>query len=362
MKKWAWIALSLCTCALSSQAQTPTREQLIGTWIGVRVELDEHFDRPYPLRMTFKADSAYTLGLLDENPPAHRATWSLVDQKIRLDTSTYAANQWTLRNNELRLEGPLPIVFRRLVPVAVDLSVAQKVLADQVWATDSLKYHLHSDGSAYLENTRTGNVAMHCWRLMQVEQSLFLVIKGNQNGCKGNFQYPLQIVQLSSTSMRCLGGSSQESSQPSFRRLQSPGTNEMSQPKGFQLCNSYVFPSFNLYPYFTYKRGRLYNIRQIVEREYKPINQPGQSGLIRFRFVVNCKGEAGQFEILEVNENYEKCAFNPQITNQLLMICRDKLTDWEAGQPTGEPNQEPVDTFCLLTFRLKNGLITEIFP
>lgn len=360
---WTIVNVALVIIVYSSvQAQTPTPEQLVGTWIGVRAEFDEQFDRPYPVSMTLGADSTYLLRLLDENPPGRRATWSADSQKIRLDTNTYAVGQWTIQRDELRLTGAIPLAFRRFVDIPIDSVAAGKVLSGHVWATDSLTYRLRATGDACLENSRTGTVALHCWRLARVGQSLFLVVKGNQDGCKGNFQYPLQITELSTTAVYCLGGNGQSVDQLVFRRVGSSPPNEVCQPNGFQPCNTYAFSSFNLYPYYTFTRGRLYDIRQVVERAYKPVARTGQSGLIRFRFIVNCRGEAGQFHVLEVDESYQKRPFDPRITDQLLVICRDKLTGWEAGRPTGEPNQEPVDTFCLLTFRLKDGLITDIFP
>jgi hypothetical protein len=355
------VAILFCIIGIwaSVQAQTPKPEQIVGTWIGVRIEYDEQFSRPYPVSMKLDADSSYTLRLIDENPPARQATWSMTTQKIRLDTNVYALDQWILRNNELKLSGAYPIIFRRLTDTAIDSSAVRETLRGYIWETDSLTYHFHRDGSVCLENPKTGNVAVHCWHLAQVSQSTFLVIKGNENECTGNFQYPQQVTSILPDRIEFLGGK-KGADQLVFRRGKQLESDHHCQPKGFQPCNAYVLPYTNLYPYFTYRRGRLYDIRQVVERDYKPVLKAGESGLIRFRFIVNCRGEAGNFELLEVDENYQKCAFDSRITNQLLNICRNKLTDWEPGKRNDD--QTPVDTFCLLTFQLKDGLITNIFP
>lgn len=344
----------------SSQAQPLTRDQLIGTWIGVRLEYDEQFYRPNPIYMTLSADSTYSFGLIDANSPLRRATWSMSKQSVRLDTSTYALNQWTLSGDELRLTGVFPMTFRKLTETDVDSAAVHNALAGYSWTTDSLSYHFHADGSACLKNQKTGDVAVHCWRLTQVGRSVFVVIKGNQVDCDGNFQYPLQVTRLLINELQCQGGGPRANERLSLTRGTKLAAESHCEPRGFQACRTHTFPPFNLYPYYSYRRGRLFDIRQVVEREYKPLVLPGQSGLIRFRFVVNCRGETGQFEMLEVDENYEKCSFDPRIINQLTDICHTKLPNQEPGKPNGET--EPVDTVCLLTFRLKDGLITEIFP
>ncbi|RIV27459.1 hypothetical protein DYU11_03900 [Fibrisoma montanum] len=356
------LVLWLTTVVSTGFGQTPIREQLIGTWIGLGVQYDDSFYRPYPISMTLTADSSYVLRLIDQNPPARRATWSFGNRSIRLDTSTYKVGQWTLTADTLRLTGIYPLSFQRLTDIAIDSVLAYQTLLGHVWTTDSLRYALHAGGSACLENTKTGDIAIHCWRLAKVGQSVFLVIKGNQQGCEGNFQFPLQIMQVSPEAVVCIGGNERGTDRLVFRRGAALKAGESCQPKGFQLCNSYAYLPFHLYPYYTYRRGRLHAIRQVVEREYKPISLPGQSGLIRFRFMINCMGEAGRFEVLEVDEEYKTSQFDIRITSQLVDICRNKLTDWEAGHPNGYPDSPAADTVCLLTFRLKDGMITEIFP
>lgn len=359
MKRGFTVFLYWIGCQFTLYAQAPTREQFVGTWIGLRISYDQHVDRPYPVCLKLAADSTYMLSLLDEKGPQRRSTWSVAKETIRLDTNTYKLNQWALRGDELRLTGEYPITFRRLINIAIDSATVRQSLSGYKWLTDSLVYHFHSDGTACIENSETGEVAVHCWRLAQLENSIFLVIKGKLNECDGNFQYPIQLTQVTSETITGFSGG-RSMNQLTLQRGAAIKTDQPCQPKGFQPCNSYVFSSFNLYPYFSFQHGRLHEIRQVVEREYKPISIAGQSGLIRFKFIVNCRGEAGRFEMLTVDENYQKFTFSHQITNQLSAICQNKLTNWEPGKTNHD--QTPVDTFCLLTFRLKDGLITDIFP
>ncbi|WP_211221686.1 hypothetical protein [Spirosoma panaciterrae] len=337
------------------QAQPLTREQLIGTWIGIRIDFDEQVSRAYPVSMKLGADSTFLLRLIDVNPPSRVSTWSITNGKVRLDTNVYALKQWSFQKQNLYLVGAYPTIFRRLTDIAIDSASVRETIIGYEWKTDSLLYHFHQDGSSCIENTKTGGRSIQCWRLAQISQSPFLVIKGNTESCDGNFQYPLQVVRLLADTLECLGDKS-GADRLIFRRGTKLANDYSCQSTGFQTCNRFVSPLFKLYPYFSYRRGRLYDIRQVVDRNYKSIYQPGQSGLIRFRFVVNCKGEAGQFNVLEVDENYQKRSFDTRITDQLLMICQNKLTDWEPGKQNED--QMPTDTYCLLTFRIKDGIIT----
>ena len=235
---------------------------------------DEQFYRPNPVYMPLNADSTYSFGLIDANSPVQRATWSVREQSVRLDTSTYTLNQWAFSGEKLRLMGAFPMTFRRLTEFVIDSATVYRSLVGRNWATDSTAYYFHADGSACLKNPKTGDVAVHCWRLARIGHSLFVVIKGNRSDCDGNFQYPLQITQLSVDAMQCQGGGPLPNDRLLLRRGAKLATTQC-EPKGFQPCRTYIFPSSNLYPYFFYRRGRLFDIRQVVEREYKPIVLPG---------------------------------------------------------------------------------------
>ena len=60
---------------------------------------------------------------------------------------------------------------------------------------------------------------------------------------------------------------------------------------------------------------------------YQNLNLLDETGLIRIRFIVNCKGETDRFRILEMDDNYKPKKFNKEITNQLLQISKN-LKGW----------------------------------
>lgn len=94
----------------------------------------------------------------------------------------------------------------------------------------------------------------------------------------------------------------------------------------FKLCNSYVYQYFNDSKGLVFKGGK----PQIVEaynNQYNSKIVPKETGLIRIRFAVNCKGEADRFRLLGMDYDYNEKVFDKTITNQLLDITKS-LKGW----------------------------------
>lgn len=344
-------------------SQSPTPAQLIGTWIGESNEMDVDFVEPLPYRITFRADSTALIGVLWSNLPEREVRWSIKDRVMRFDTNTFAPGQWRVTDDRLTISGWLPLRFRKLTNIPLDSAIVRSQIAGCSWGNDSLKYNLYKDGSVCVENKKTTNRALHYWQLVRVEESLFLLVRGTHRQETGNTHFPLQIVSLTNRQLTLRGWNGQRWGDFGLIKLQDLPTGETCQPHGFQPCDyTFIYKPSRKYPYYTYNKGRLGSIRRIVAREFQPVVGVTQSGLVRFRFVVNCEGKAGLFEMTTLDENYKPYRFDPRVTDQLQRICQEKITDWEPGKGTGTDKDTVYDTVCLLTFRFKNGDITEIFP
>lgn len=348
--------------ALTGYAQSVTSEKLVGTWIGESIEVDLNMVIPLPYRLTFRPDSSVQMAVMANGLATRTVRWQAKDRVVQIDTVKFNPAQWTLKGDRLHINGWTPLRFRRLVNVPIDSAAVRKQLAGHTWSTDSVSYSLFENGSVCLENYKTGNTTQHYWHLVPVESSLFLIVKGTQEVEDRYTHYPLQITRINSNTVTVQGWKGKEWGDFSLVRTGDLKPGQRCLPSGFQLCNTFLIPGDQKYPYYTYKKGRLGAIRRIVAREYQPVAEANQSGLVRFRFVVNCQGKAGMFEMMTVDENYEHCQFDPRITDQLRRICQEKITDWEPGKGTGNDKDTIYDTYCLLTFRLKDGQIAEIFP
>jgi hypothetical protein len=125
----------------------------------------------------------------------------------------------------------------------------------------------------------------------------------------------------------------------------------------FLLCND----ESQAYQYFNDSNGLQYEGEKIAiintfESEYQVSNK-NESGLIRVRFIVNCKGETGRFRILGMDNNFNQKKFNQKTTDELLRITKT-LKKWKPKTINGQA----ADYYQYLVFRLKEGEITEILP
>lgn len=126
----------------------------------------------------------------------------------------------------------------------------------------------------------------------------------------------------------------------------------------FKLCYSeknvqqYFHVTEDLFAYQGEKKALVAEVLNL----YKPI-ETQQSGWIRVRFIVNCKGETGRFRVISSDENYKERDFDERITNQIVSIT-ESLKGWEI-----RPNEaEARDYYQYLVFKINNGKIAEILP
>lgn len=103
--------------------------------------------------------------------------------------------------------------------------------------------------------------------------------------------------------------------------------------------------------------GEKIEIEKAFEKKYDASIATKESGLIRIRFIVNCKGKSGRFRILGMDEKYNEKTFDKSITDQLLKITKE-LKNWK----TFERNGITPDFYQYLIFKIKEGRIIEILP
>ncbi len=82
-----------------------------------------------------------------------------------------------------------------------------------------------------------------------------------------------------------------------------------------------------------------------------------QDGYLTYRFVVNCKGEAGRFVTEEADLKYDRIEFSESIRNHLLKILME-VPKWKNLSINGEPR----DAYVYVTFKIKDNEIIEILP
>ncbi len=81
------------------------------------------------------------------------------------------------------------------------------------------------------------------------------------------------------------------------------------------------------------------------------------SGYLNFRFLVTCLGKPGWFETIQVDTNYKPTQFNPEMVSQLL-----ELTALPEHWNSLNHQEEPLDYYMYVSYKIENGTIAEILP
>jgi hypothetical protein len=100
-----------------------------------------------------------------------------------------------------------------------------------------------------------------------------------------------------------------------------------------------------------------YEVEKIFEKNYNHKIVKKESGNIRIRFLVNCKGVSGRYRIIGMDKNYKEKHFDTSITNQLLSITQ-RLVKWK---PFIKNNIQR-DYYQYLIFKIEKGELIEILP
>ena len=82
------------------------------------------------------------------------------------------------------------------------------------------------------------------------------------------------------------------------------------------------------------------------------------SGYISFRFLVNCKGEAGWFEISEMNLDLKEVNLEDKMVSELLELTSNS----ENWNQLGSNKGGFIDYYMYILYRIENGKVTEILP
>lgn len=340
-------------------AQTPTREQLTGTWFGVHTEWDDDNFCTLPIYLRLEADNSYQLGLIDGSANRPRSTWSVQGDSVRLDTIRYAPGLVRLQNDLLHIGILEPMVFRRFQPISLDSAKVFQRLNGRIWQSDSLRISLFDNGRAALENLLTKQRTAHFWRLARFDTSVILVVWGNAHNRESGYKALWQLVNSSANQLQLINWNGREIATESFRLVRALTPNDIYQPTGFQTCANCFGPFWNIVS--VNQPDKRYELRQMVEKQYQPVQEVGQSGLLAIKFVVNCAGQVGPMAVKGFGDDYCPKVFTTQLVDQFLKICRDHISKSDFIRPNTE-NTPPYDITVSLTFRLKDGQLLDILP
>ncbi len=125
--------------------------------------------------------------------------------------------------------------------------------------------------------------------------------------------------------------------------------------EGFEVCDTnYIIQYYNP-ERATYSKGKN-GLRKFILSNYKNEGY-SDSGYLNFRFIINCKGEAGCYVIHENDLDLMPKTFNKDLKQQLFELTA-QLKKWNPNF-THDANR---DSYMYISYRIENGEITEIIP
>jgi len=124
----------------------------------------------------------------------------------------------------------------------------------------------------------------------------------------------------------------------------------------FQNCNIGLIPQYYAYDEKPFAKGKL-DFERYIRQNYKAPENSKESGLLRIRFVVNCKGKSGRFRLLAMNEIYEPMDFSSSISDLLLKLTKE-YKEWRVLSKKGLES----DYYFYVIFKINQGKIVEVLP
>ena len=124
----------------------------------------------------------------------------------------------------------------------------------------------------------------------------------------------------------------------------------------FQLCgDGTIYKTHHGAPFDAYQNNK----RTFKENVLKTYKNEGytDSGYVNFRFLVNCEGNPGWFEIIEINKDYEEVSHTKEMVAQLLKITSDP-SHWAIYTV----DEIPQNYYHYVSYKIENGEIIEILP
>lgn len=123
----------------------------------------------------------------------------------------------------------------------------------------------------------------------------------------------------------------------------------------YELCEGNIYKIHHGAPKDAYAGGKN-TFKKYVLEHYK--NEGfDDSGYVNFRFYVNCEGNPGWFDILEIDLNYKTTTHTTEMISKLLEIT-SKPTNWAIYKVDNSPK----NYYHYVSYRIENGEITEILP
>jgi len=341
----AWVFFLMCTF-VQCLPTIHSEEQLYGLWIGVHVEYE-----PNMALTTFneyKTDGTMIVKWLGDEPKVR--TWSLNHNKLTVDTvqtDLIALSEDTFMNR-----GNYRFLLRRVkdIPIEKDEGELRSFLKNTSWVSGDRK--LHFDKEKIYTESEKGLTEIRCWNIEKYNDYAFLYQTGYWMDCDRFKGRVMQIVKADDEELHLSVWNEVDKYDAIYtKEKETPDFDNLLNNRPFQSCSASRIPSGG-------DVGRVHEgggtaIKNHFYDNYKVTkNIENENGLLILKFVVNCEGESGRFEVSGMNNEYQHHEFHTDLTNQIIKLGKS-LEGWMPF----EHEDKYYDSLRRIKFRITNGQI-----
>jgi len=116
------------------------------------------------------------------------------------------------------------------------------------------------------------------------------------------------------------------------------------------------------YPYYAatdYYKNDFYDFKEYIHTNYDSLNNTlAKNGIVRVRFLINCRGEIGNFKTQAYDLEYKVVSLSEKFTGQFERLIND-YKRWDSPKSN---NGESINIHKFYTFKFKGGKLIEIMP
>lgn len=340
--------------------RSPQEPTLAGTYIGAAFEMDLDRYHPWPKALFLAPDGSFQHLALDlPEAPIWEGKWEKTRWSLRLDTLAFIHERnYDLQDSLLWIrKGLYTRYYFRAKEVALKEPL-RPLLTGKWWESEDQWLFLSEDQQLVRVSKADSLKRVFEWSIDTVGSAVCLVERSRS--AKQFCGFTAQLLAVEEDKLLLYHWQGKGMSISTFRPANTSVIPD-SAPPAFQPCNPFLYinnPSNRYYYKGTDLPNGNYQVWKEVRQHYQKPGGNTENGLVRIRFIVNCQGETGQFETLELDENYQLKTFHPEIPGQLLRICQS-LQGWLPGK---DDQGQPIDTYYFITFRIRNGEVVDIFP
>lgn len=357
MSRFFVLLLVLLLAACEDEAIPITQENFVGYWLSGPIELDPNIYKPTAQFLHMNADSTMQYLAFDSSDTILR--YEVMKDSVAMPFFTLPKSSFSIKGNRMKMRRYNPIHYLKLNAIELEQDSAEirANLLGKHWKSKVDIITFHND-SIVVYDLETKKKEVLCWDIYKYKGIKFLQRKGNFVDCKMVPRFLEYIAMLTDDHFEVVRWDKDDFYKLKYEEYR--GRLPSYKEDDFKLCNPYIYrnlPSDRYYFKYTGYEGGTYTLKKIFDKSYKPVLNGNNNGIVRIGFVVNCEGDIGMFDILEVNYDYKPIKIHDGITSQLLKILKDSKK-WKPG----EQRDEKIDTYKYLSFKIKDGKITEIFP